>query len=164
MLSSAFPKDLWEPLEVGRGLPTAIRLCPQAGDESQERVGSPSWLPFSKGPASLVAGLWCPHLLCRKPQITEPLLPAKATLNSVAYINKAQSQLSREGSPNLFFADHYFVFFLCYTVLLLWLSPLFSALGAWQAISPFIQSFTLSSSSSYPKVAVARQGEGGEDS
>ena len=41
---------------------------------------------------------------------------------------------------------------------------LFSALGAWQTISPFIQSFPLSSSSSYPKVTAARQGEGGEDS
>ena len=78
--------------------------------------------------------------------------------------NKAQPQLAREGSSNLFFDGHYFVFFLCYTVLLLWLRPLFSALGAGQTIFPFIQSFTLSSSSSYPKVAVARQGEGGEDS
>lgn len=62
MFSSAFPMDLWDPLRgMGRGLPTAICLGPQAGNESQERVGTLSWLPFSTGPASLGAGLWRLH-------------------------------------------------------------------------------------------------------
>ena len=163
MFSSAFPMDLWDPLRgMGRGLPTAICLGPQAGNESQERVGTPSWLPFSTGPASLGAGLWRLHFAGSRRAQSHYCLPRYSQLSGAH--NKAQPQLAREGSSNLFFDGHYFVFFLCYTVLLLWLRPLFSALGAWQTIFPFIQSFTLSSSSSYPKVAVARQGEGGEDS
>lgn len=146
-------------MEVGRGLPTAICLCPQAGNESQERVGSPS-APIQHRP-SLFGGWTVMSSLTLQEAVDHRATIAKATLNTVIYINKAQPPQRGKRKP---FLGHCFVYFLCYTVLLLWLSPLFSALGAWQTISPFIQSFPLSSSSSYPKVTLARQGEGGEDS
>lgn len=118
-LSSISPMDMWD---LAGGERRAERSVPGSPcrDWTSADIGTPSWLQLNAGPASLVAVLWSPHSLSRKPEITQSLACLNYSPFSADLSRKTLPKISSKGKPNPALGCQYFVFFLCCIILLPW--------------------------------------------